>query len=73
MLLAVKGLNYYFQDGIEDGRVKNNHQTRDHEGRSLQRPDSFASAVNTAPRASAMYVKSSINGRTITSSREVTV
>lgn len=63
-----------FQDGIEDGRVKNNHQARDNEGSRSLRPDSFAAAVNTPPRASAMYVKSSINGRTITSmSREVTV
>ena len=37
------------------------------------RPDSFAAAVNTAPRVSATYVKSSRNGRTISGSREVTV
>ncbi|KAL9981089.1 hypothetical protein ACROYT_G009748 [Oculina patagonica] len=60
------------QDGIKDGRDKNSHQTRDQDGRSL-RPESFAAAVNTAPRVSATYVKSSINGRTISGSREVTV
>ena len=63
---------FYFQDGIKDARDKNSHQTRDQDGRSL-RPESFAAAVNTPPRVSATYVKSSINGRTISSSREVTV
>jgi len=63
----------FFQDGIQNNsRNENNHQTRDHEGRS-QRPESFAAAVNAAPRVSATYVKSSRNGRTITGSREVTV
>lgn len=56
----------YFQDGIRDGRDRNNHQTRDQDGRSV--------AINTAPpRVSATYVKSSMNGRTISGSREVTV
>ncbi|KAJ7333902.1 protein-cysteine S-acyltransferase [Desmophyllum pertusum] len=65
--------NQQSQDGIIDNRGDNNgHQTRDGDGRSL-RPESFAAAVNTAPRVSAMYVKSSKNGRTISGSREVTV
>lgn len=60
------------QDGIKNSSGKNSQQTRGQDGRSL-RPDSFAAAVNTAPRVSATYVKSSRNGRTISGSREVTV
>lgn len=65
-------LPFYYQDGIKDVRIKNSHQARNQDGRSLQ-PESFAAAVNTGPRVSATYVKSSINGRTISGSREVTV
>lgn len=63
---------FHFQDGIKNSSGKNSQQTRGQDGRSL-RPDSFAAAVNTAPRVSATYVKSSRNGRTISGSREVTV
>jgi len=67
-----KFANFYFQDGIKNSSGKNSQQTREQDGRSL-RPDSFAAAVNTGPRVSATYVKSSRNGRTISGSREVTV
>lgn len=67
--VSLNHTNQQLQDGIKD---RNNYETRNQDGRSV-RPDSFAAAVNTAPRVSATYVKSSINGRTITGSREVTV
>ena len=68
----VKQYLNHFQDGIKNSSGKNSQQTREQDGRLL-RPDSFAAAVNTAPRVSATYVKSSRNGRTISGSREVTV
>lgn len=48
---------------------KNNHETRQQESRLLQP----TAVVSVAPHASAMYVKSSLNGQTKTGSREVTV
>ncbi|XP_020618572.1 palmitoyltransferase ZDHHC5-like [Orbicella faveolata] len=70
--VASNHTNQHSQDGIKNSSGKNSQQTREQDGRSL-RPDSFAAAVNTGPRVSATYVKSSRNGRTISGSREVTV
>lgn len=54
-------------DDSKDGRDRNSHQMRSQDGRS-------SVPVTTAPpRVSATYVKSSVNGRTISGSREVTV
>ncbi|CAH3151494.1 unnamed protein product [Pocillopora meandrina] len=59
--------NQKSQDDSRDGRDRNSHQMRSQDGRS-------SVPVTTAPpRVSATYVKSSVNGRTISGSREVTV
>lgn len=59
--------NQQLKDGVTS---KNSHETRQQDGRSDSR---VTAVVSTAPRASAFYVKSSVNGQTISGSREVTV